>query len=178
MASAWSIPPEIEFVIAMRTLFLALVLTGTAAAVMAQSTQMAFGDMQRDRSAPVEITAEALSIEQSDGTAVYEGDVLIRQGTMRLSAARVLVVFIADGQRIERLEAEGGVTLVSGEEAAEAARADYNIDAGIITLLGDVLVTRGANAIAAERMVVDLGTGTAQMSGEVRTLFQPAGEDR
>ena len=75
--------------------------------------------------------------------------------------------------RIDRLEASGGVTLVSGEEAAEADQADYDIDAGTVEMTGNVLLTQGQNALTSERMVVDLDTGTAQMAGRVRTVLQP-----
>ena len=91
---------------------------------------------------------------------------------MRLSAPRVLVVYGEQQNRIDRLEATGGVTLVSGDEAAEAERADYNIEAGTVVMRGNVLVTQGPNAITSEEMTVDLDTGTAQLTGRVRTVLQ------
>ncbi|MCT4554900.1 MAG: lipopolysaccharide transport periplasmic protein LptA [Pelagimonas sp.] len=141
-----------------------------------QGTQVKFGSLQQDTSAPVEVTADSLQINQTDGTALYSGNVVILQGDMRLAAPRVLVVYSEAAGRIDRLEATGGVTLVSGEEAAEAQRADYNIDAGRIIMSGAVLLTQGANALASEKMVVDLDSGAAQMSGRVRTVLQPASE--
>jgi lipopolysaccharide export system protein LptA len=141
-----------------------------------QGAQVKFGSLQQDTSAPVEVTADSLQINQTDGTALYSGNVVILQGDMRLAAPRVLVVYSEAAGRIDRLEATGGVTLVSGEEAAEAQRADYNIDAGRIIMSGAVLLTQGANALASEKMVVDLDSGAAQMSGRVRTVLQPASE--
>jgi lipopolysaccharide export system protein LptA len=155
-----------------RTLTLVAALTAMPGLAAAQGAQVAFGSMQQDTSAPVEVTADRLSVDQSDGTALYEGDVVIAQGDMRLAAPRVLVVYSEQAGRIDRLEATGGVTLVSGEEAAEAERADYDIESGTVTLSGDVLLTQGENALTAARMVVDLDTGTAQMSGRVRTVLQ------
>lgn len=141
----------------------------------AQGAQVAFGSMQQDTDAPVEVTADQLSVNQSDGTALYSGNVVIVQGQMRLAAPRVLVVYSEQAGRIERLEATGGVTLVSGEEAAEAERADYDIEGGNVTLSGNVLMTQGANALTGERMVVNLDTGTAQVSGRVRTILNQDG---
>jgi hypothetical protein len=93
-----------------------------------------------------------------------------------LPTSRVRVVYLDDGNGIERLRASGGVTLVSGEDAAEAARADYNLETGIIEMDGDVLLLRGDNALSAERMTVDTRSGTARMSGRVRTVLQPGDE--
>ncbi|WP_116600280.1 LptA/OstA family protein [Primorskyibacter marinus] len=139
--------------------------------VYAQGANVAFG-ASRDSSGPVEVTADNLSVNQSDGTALYTGNVIIGQGDMRLAAPRVLVVFAEDNSKIDRLEATGGVTLVSGEDAAEAERADYDIDGGTIDMAGNVLLTQGPSAVTSERMRVDLDAGTAQMSGRVKTILQ------
>ncbi|SFE50999.1 lipopolysaccharide transport periplasmic protein LptA [Roseivivax sediminis] len=138
-----------------------------------QGTSVAFGGMRQDSSLPVEISADNLEVDQSEGTALYTGSVVIGQGEMRLSAPRVLVVYGEGAGRIQRLEATGGVTLVSGDEAAEAERADYDIDAGTVEMTGSVLLTQGENALTSERMVVDLDSGRAQMAGRVRTVLQP-----
>ena len=157
-----------------RALALALILALPASAVLAQGAQIAFGGVRQDTSAPVEVASDALSVDQTDGTAVFKGNVEIAQGEMRLSAAEVRVVYAADSQRISRLQASGGVTLVSGPDAAEAATADYDIDSGRIVMEGDVLLVQGNSTLAAQRMTVDTVAGTAEMEGRVRTVLQPS----
>lgn len=138
---------------------------------------MAFGTIRQDTNQPVEVTADNLSVDQSTGTAIFTGNVLIGQGEMRLSAARVLVVYRAENAGIARLEATGGVTLVSGPDAAESERADYNIDDGTIVMSGNVLLAQGASALSADKMSVRLSDGTAQMSGRVKTILQTGGNN-
>lgn len=147
-------------------LFIAL-----AGPVAAQGTSVAFGGTQQDTSAPVEVSADQLQVNQADGTALYTGNVVIGQGDMRLAAPRVLIVYTEDESSIDRMEATGGVTVVSGDDAAEAERADYSIDKGTIVMTGNVLLTQGKNALTSERMVVDLDAGTAQMTGRVKTVI-------
>lgn len=137
---------------------------------------MAFGDTVQDSTLPVEVTADNLDVNQDDGTALFTGNVLIGQGEMRLSAPRVLVVYKEDQSGIEALKASGGVTLVSGDDAAEAREADYNIDSGLIELAGDVLLVQGTNALSGDQMFVDTRAGTARVTGRVRTILQPQGE--
>ena len=157
----------------LRIVLVASALLGLVPALSAQGTSVAFGTMRQDTDLPVEVTAEQLSVDQDSGTAIFTGDVLIGQGEMRLSAPRVLVVY-KDGQTgIERLEATGGVTLVSGPDAAEAERADYNIDTGVIVMTGDVLLTQGQSALTSDRLTVNLDDGTALMNGRVKTILQP-----
>ncbi|WP_375174182.1 lipopolysaccharide transport periplasmic protein LptA [Pseudooceanicola sp.] len=135
--------------------------------------QTAFGSGNVDPQAPVEVESDDLRVSEADGTAEFLGNVVIIQGTMRLAAPRVLVVYDEDGERISKMQATGGVTLVSGDDAAEAERADYDIDQGQIVMEGSVLVAQGTSTLSGQRMVVNLDTGNAQMSGRVRTILNP-----
>ncbi len=145
-------------------------------ASLAQGSQVAFGNTQQDSSLPVEVTAETLDVNQNDNTAIFTGNVIIGQGEMRLSAPRVLVVYKDDQSGIKRLEARGGVTIVSGQDAAEGREADYDVDNGMIELRGDVLLVQGPQALTSDKMVVDTRAGTARMTGQVKTVLQPEGE--
>lgn len=155
-----------------RLQLIALVLTLAPVVLFAQGANVAFGTIKQDTGLPVEVTADNLSVDQATGTAVFTGNVLIGQGEMRLSAGRVLVVYRDAEEGIARLEATGGVTLVSGPDAAESERADYSIDDGTIVMSGNVLLAQGRSALSADRMSVRLSDGTAEMSGRVRTVLQ------
>lgn len=146
-----------------------------AGGASAQGTQVPFGALRHDAGAQVEVTADQLSIDQADGTAVFSGNVTVSQGEMRLTAGEVRVHYGAqDGgsRRIERLEAAGGVTLVAGAEAAEAHEAVYTIESGTIVMTGDVVVTQGPNALSSQRLTVNLESGTGTLEGGVRTILQ------
>lgn len=142
---------------------------------VAQVGALAFGDAPENEDLPVEVTAENLDVNQEDGTAVFTGNVIIIQGTMRLSAPRVIVIYKEDQSGIEELQASGGVTIVSGNDAAEASKADYNLDTGLIAMQGDVLLIQGENTVSAQQMNVDTRSGTANMSGRVKTIL-PQGD--
>ncbi|MCI5112798.1 MAG: LptA/OstA family protein [Marivita sp.] len=154
-----------------RTILTVLAMAGATLA-QAQGTQVAFGTVQQDTSLPVEVSADTLSVSQNDGSALFTGNVIIGQGEMRLSAPRVLVFYTENQSGVERLEATGGVTLVNGEQAAEADTAEYEVNRGTIRMVGNVLLTQGANTLVSDSMDVDLEAGTALMNGRVRTVFQ------
>lgn len=157
-----------------RVLFcLFLALTGlTATGAFAQGAQVAFGGLKQDASLPVEVTADALEVNQSDGSAIFTGNVLIGQGDMRLSATKVRVEYNATGG-IDRMHATGNVILVSGGEAAEAAEAVYTIETASVVMTGNVILTQGQNALSGQKLLVDLTTGTGRMEGRVSTIFNP-----
>ena len=139
----------------------------------AQALALSGGDLDRGRGIGAH-AADALAVNQSDGTAVFTGNVVIGQGAMRLSAGRVDVTYAEGGTtRIRSLRAEGDVTLVSGDDAAEAQEALYDVEAGQVTLIGDVILAQGGNVLTGQRMEVDLATGAARVEGRVRTILQP-----
>lgn len=147
------------------------------AVAQAQGTQVAFGAITADPSLPVEVTSDTLDVNQADGTAQFVGNVLVGQGVMRLSAQRVLVIYNQEASGVERMEATGDVVLVSGPDAAQADRADYTIDTGVIVMTGNVLMTQGSNALTSNKMTINLITGTAQMAGRVKTILQSDSKD-
>lgn len=160
----------------MNRFFAALIALVFAVPATAQ-TNINLGGIAADPSAPVEVTADNLNVDQDTGSAVFSGNVVIGQGDLRLSAPSVQVTYAADSGDITRLQATGGVTFTTATEAAEAQSADYNLASGLLTLNGDVLLTQGQSALSADSMVLDLNAGTAQMNGRVRTVFQQDGNN-
>ena len=155
-------------------LWLAFAVCLLGSVAVAQETGVAFGGFDYDQSEPVEITADSLDVNQSDGTATFEGSVIIGQGGLRLSADKVRVEY-GDGENgqteIKRLLATGNVTLVSTDEAAEADSAVYSVVDGTIALAGSVLVTQGPAAISGDRLTVNLETGDGAIEGNVKTVL-------
>jgi len=146
---------------------------------LAQGTSVPFGGIKHDSSQPVEITADNLDINQNGGTAVFAGNVKLGQGSLRMSATKVDVVYGKAGTSaqgtISTVTAQGDVVLSNGGEAAEAQRAFYNVANGNIEMTGDVILTQGVNALAGEKLVIDLDSGQANISGRVRAILQPNG---
>ncbi len=133
---------------------------------------MAFGATRADPTLPVEVTSETLNVNQQDGTAEFVGNVVVVQGEMRLTAERVLVIYNQERSAIDRLEATENVVLVSPPDAAEGDWAEYTIDSGVIVMRGNVLLTQGPSIISGDQMNANLTTGTATMTGRVKTILQ------
>lgn len=145
------------------------------ATLVAQGAQVAFGGLRHDTTLPIEITSDRLTVDQADGSATFNGHVVIGQGEMRLSASEVRVEYASGSDstgQIAKLLASGGVTLVNGAEAAESDRAVYTIESGLIVMTGNVILTQGRNALSSDRMVVNLKAGTGTLEGRVKTILQ------
>lgn len=167
--------------ILIRFLTVCLVCIGLPTLILAQGATINLGSGAFDSGLPVEVSADSLSVDQSTGQAVFDGNVLVVQGDVRLSAARVEIEYAtAEGETsngIERLIASGGVTFVTATDAAEASEAIYSIANSSVILSGGVLLTQGTTAITGDRLVVDLSNGSGRMEGRVRTVINSGGNN-
>ena len=143
---------------------------------------------KRDRLLPIEIEADNLEVQQDRQLAIFAGNVSAIQGSLQLQAETLKVHYLvgparaSDGQAIERIDAIGQVFFSSETETAEGDEGVYDVDAGIITLTGDVILRRGESVITGRRVVLNLETGLSTVQsgtepgggkGRVRGLFVP-----
>ena len=133
-------------------------------------TSLSLGGFSSNPDGPIEMTADKLTISQSDGSAKFEGNVFISNGDLKIIAQFVMVNYLETGG-IKQLSASGGVTVVNQTESAEAKTADYNLVSNSLVLGGGVLLTQGQSAISADSMAIDLSTGEAIIEGRVRTVL-------
>ena len=61
--------------------------------VFAQSASLSLSGESHDINLPVEITANSLSINQSSNSAIFEGTAYVGQGSLRLSADKIVVSY-------------------------------------------------------------------------------------
>ena len=158
---------------AMLNALIALVALLHAGSVAAQGMSLSFSGLDSVRGLPVEIRSDALEVDNTTGETVFSGNAVIGQGDMRL-AAPVIRIFYAAGEdgRIQRMEASGGVTLVTADEAAEAPNAVYEVIAGTVIMRGSVILTQGENVVSGDRLDFNLQSGQGRMEGNVRTIIQ------
>ena len=138
-------------------------------------TSLSLGGFSSNPDAPIEMAADKLTISQTDGSARFEGNVMIAQENIKIMAQLVVVTYLEGGD-INQLSASGGVTVVTQTESAEAKTADYDLGSQKLVLRGDVLLTQGQNAIFSDTMTIDLTKGAAVIEGRVRTTLSSESE--
>ncbi len=170
------------------TLLLATVWLAAPAAAQTTTTG---GLGSHDSTLPIEIVADRLTVEQSEGRAIFVGNVLAEQGEMLLRADQLIVYYVqgedgaASQQAIRRIEVEGNVTIASAEETAVGDAGFYDVTGEMIELSGNVVLTRDANVIRGDLLEIDVARQLATMTsaadrpaGErVRALFRPQPSD-
>lgn len=148
---------------------------GMAGPVLAQSKSPTDG-FKHDKSAKIEVTADSLQVDQSQKLAIFEGEVVAGQDTMRLTTDKLAVTYASQGRdQIQHMRADGNVFLVNGNSTAKGSWAEYDVAGGLINMGGEVVVTMGDIVIASPSMQIDLNTGLAQATGgRVTSIVTPA----
>ena len=148
-----------SFVIAFGTVAIA---TAALAPALAQNSAL----KGHNSNAPVDVAADRIEVQDRADRAVFSGNVVVRQGGLTLTAARLTVAYSSSGGiEIERIDASGGVLLRSASETARGQFAIYDLRRRLVTVIGGVTLTRGDSHINGGRLIIDLDSGRAVMDG-------------
>lgn len=151
----------------------ALVAASLAAPVRAQVSAL----KGLDTSAPIDVNAARIEIQDAANQAVFSGDVVIKQGKLTLDADTVKILYTrkTGDPQMQRLDARGHVKLVSPSEQATANTGIYDVDGRIITLTGDVTLDRGGSVLKGQRLVLNLVTGQSSFDARGAGPSAPPG---
>ena len=141
-----------------------------------------------DSDQPIEINADSLEVKQNEQLAVFRGNVDATQGRIKLRADELRVHY-ADAQpgaegvsgAIRRIDAVGNVFIWSPTETAQGDTGIYEVDRKVITLTGQVVLTRGQNVLRGNRLVMNTATGVSTIDaggGRVKGLFVPPPKEK
>jgi lipopolysaccharide export system protein LptA len=80
----------------------------------------------------------------------------------------------SENSRISRVDAQGNVVAWNPTDVGRGDYGVYNADTGIVTLLGNVTITRGQNVIRGKYAVLDLNTNISRMMTVAAKPGEPA----
>ena len=145
---------------------------GTAAFAQVRQEQPTSALKGHNTNAPVDVTSERIEVQERADRAVFTGNVHATQGDMTLETPRLTVAYsTAQGSsnganvQINRLDASGGVVVRDPSETAKGDFGVYDLDRKLITLIGNVQLTRDKNQVNGARLVIDLNSGRAVIDG-------------
>jgi lipopolysaccharide export system protein LptA len=145
-------------------------------------------DQKKDQ--PVQIEAATLEVRDKNKTATFSGNVQVVQGDTTMKCQSLVVFYGQEigiagadkqasttpvttskstpgmpqgAQNIRRIEARGGVTVITKDQNVKGETGIYDLETKTITLSGNVVVSQGQNVIHGEKVVVDTVTGSAKV---------------
>ena len=137
-----------------------------------------------DRNQPMDLVSDRSTCGVDEtGTCEFTGNVLISQGTLRISAAHadlhrvdgdVSRAVLTGSPVILRQEMDDGTPMT-----ARAAKVDYNLRTEVVVFTGDVRIEQPRGTLSGDRVVYNLQTGQVEGGGEgsgrVRMRILPRG---
>ena len=158
-----------------------LIVAGALAAAalgagMAQAQEDISALKGHDRRASIDLAADRAEAQDRADRAIFAGNVVVRQGELTLRTARLTLAYASQGGiDIDRIDASGGVIVTSPSETARGDFAVYDLDEGLITMVGNVRLERGGAYLSGGRLTIDLDSGRAVMDGGLRGVNQAGG---
>ena len=134
-----------------RLICLAL-LTGAAAPALA---------LPDDANQPIRIQANAATLDDRRSTAVYTGNVIITQGSMRLTGGRVTLTLDNAGE-VQKLVSNGSPatfrqTPAGGKQVdARALVIEYHADTERVVLIDEAFLEQSGNTFQGQRITYDI----------------------
>ena len=125
---------------------------------------------------PIDINADQLELQQDRNLAIFRGNVIAKQGDIKLRAEQLRVWYMPSSEKrtknnnmadgtIVRIDAIDQVFVSSPTESAKGDLGVYDVAEQRLTLTGTVILTRGKNVLRGKKLVMNMRTGQSQMSG-------------
>lgn len=141
-----------------------------------------------DANQPIRIQANAATLDDRKNVAVYTGNVIITQGSMRLTGSRVTLTLDSAGE-VQKLVSTGSPatfrqTPAGGKQVdARALTIEYHADTERVVLIDEAFLEQAGNTFQGQRVtydiqrqVVDAGraaAGDGESSERVEIIIQP-----
>ncbi len=136
-----------------------------------------------DRDQPMTLEADSVSIDESTGVSLYEGNVVITQGSLKLWADR-LWIHRRNG-KTEKMISEGSPTHFrqlsddQQEVRGHALRAEFYVDRDELLLFDEAELEQGNDRFRSDRIVYNRGNSqvkagaSAEGKERVRVIIEP-----
>lgn len=137
--------------------------------------------LSSDRDQPMELEADHANIDDQRGVHIYTGNVIITQGTMRITADH-LTVKLKDGDIVEAIALGQPATYrqrPDGKEQdveAKSLRMEYYADKGELILIDQARVWQGRDTFSSQRIHYDIDqdiVNAGDGQNRVKIILQP-----
>ncbi|ROQ91016.1 lipopolysaccharide transport periplasmic protein LptA [Desulfosoma caldarium] len=143
----------------------------------------------REPSAPIQIASDRMVADQKSRTVVFEGHVVVKQGTMTITAEKLTVYGVekakgsgvasgqVTGDQIDRIEAEGNVVISEGDRVATSKKALLDNRQQKVVLMGDPILVQGKDKVQGDLITLYLQEQRSVVEGRagrpVQAVFHP-----
>ena len=136
-----------------------------------------------DGDQPIEVEADSLEVRESEHISIYQGNVQLVQGSLRISSERLVIRFNADNE-LQVIEMTGTPARFRQldddqmEMLGEATQIDYTESQNLLVLRGSARFSHAGDIIESEMIRVNtesnsIQAGSSESDERVKMLIQP-----
>ncbi len=141
---------------------------------LSAQAQFPLHDIKIDHQKPIHVQSMTLNLKPNEQKAIFAGDTKITQDSLTIEAATLTAWYhnkeskqrvneAINNSNLSRLKADGYITLKLPGRKAEADQGIYDIDAGYIELIGNVVLTQQQNVLKGEYFTYNVVTGISRL---------------
>lgn len=123
-------------------------------------TPLAALALESDVDKPIEVEADSVEIDEGNNKSVYKGNVVLVQGSIRLTADRVTV--IQNDDKSDQIQAVGNPVRITQKPAdgkkpvkGHSSRMEYYVDSDMLYLIGNAVLTQDQDTFKSDRIAYD-----------------------
>lgn len=116
--------------------------------------------LEEDVNKPIEVEADSVEIDEGSGKSTYKGNVVLTQGSIRLTADRITV--IQQDNKSDQIIAVGSPALLTQKPAngkkpvkGRSKRMEYSVDSDILYLIGNATLIQDQDTFKSDRIAYD-----------------------
>ena len=127
----------------------------------------------------IELTSQSMTFNDSIGKASFFKDVTLKYGELRLLAQELTFVHPTKDKDLNHLTffASGPITITTENILINGDTADFIGKKQELTIMGNVSLKDDNNTIMGNKLVLDLQNGVASITGSVKTIINPTGQN-
>lgn len=126
-----------------------------------------------DQSEVIKVSAEIVTVTGRKNTVLLEGNPVLTQGDLCLSANRILATYAPESGELVTISAYENVTFFRGSDHATSDASHFDVETQILVLEDNVTLAREGSTIAADEVTLNLENETVTIAGNVSSVINP-----
>ena len=116
--------------------------------------------LESDVDKPIEVEADSVEIDEGKNTSTYKGNVVLTQGSIKLTADKVTV--IQHENKSNQVKAFGNPARITQQASGSkkpvtgrGSRIEYDVDSDLMYLIGNAVLTQDSDTFKSDRIAYD-----------------------
>lgn len=146
---------------------------GTHASLADTSACLAHSANPGNQSELIKVSAEIVTVTGRKNTVLLEGNPVLTQGDLCLSASRILATYDPESGELVTISAYDNISFFRGSDHATSDASHFNVETRVLVLEDNVTLTREGSTIAADEVTLNLESESVTIAGNVYSVINP-----